>query len=69
MEDKKRKAGHQSKTGLSICFASCIFGCIPFDQSKSRFCDPKFDFLVPLRTKPVKDCNLSNPLHHLDRSD
>ena len=20
------------------------FGCIPFDQSKFRFCDPKFDF-------------------------
>ena len=66
MEDKKRKTGHQSKTGLStICFASCI----PFDQSKSRFCDPTFDFFVPLRTKPVKDCNLSNPPHHLDRSD
>ena len=28
-------------------------GCVPFDQSKSGFCNPKF----VLRTKPILDCS------------
>ena len=55
-----RGPGYSSRT--VTWFYLVYFGCIPFDQSKSGFCDPKFDFLLVLIChQPTYSCHAVLP--------